>query len=261
MREFDDEDLRSWLERSGRLFQNCSCFVAAVGAFSRLLRAQPTSPKAWYGLAEALFCLSGQESDGQESHLDLLGDAVSCAKSSLQGDPPHELASELMDTMAREAPLSRDQMASAEAFSAVPTELSERVGYTDLTFAEAMLQIPLHGQRMQVVMWLGILDEPCGREILLTALDDSNLDVRMAALKRLKASDDARIVAKVKELASSEAGRSCEPYLSMALTRFARSGTESGHWAVHLLESIKQEAVPPQQIDLRFLAGRPGQVN
>ena len=236
--QFGDYDPRAWLERSGTLFLHYRCFVAAAGAFSRLLAVERTNSLAWYGLANALYCLSGQRRD-----VGLLRDAVSCMKRAVQIDPANKLATELLEAIPQRTPLSHAQVTGVEAFETLPAELSARIGFTVSTFAEAMRAIPGDGERMQIVMWLGMLNEPCATEILLAAVDDSDPHVRMAALKRLDASaDDPRLAAKMQQLAFSDAGRECEPYLSMALNRFASATTAPDHWAARVLAALNKDS-------------------
>ena len=231
---FDDDDPRGWIERAGLLFLHHRCFAAAAGAFCRVIRVEPSYSMAWYGLANALFTLAGQKRD-----VALLQDAASAAKRAVEIDPGNKLAGELLDVIGRRTPLSPDEIASAPTFSAIPAELNARIGFTDSTFTDAMRGLVPEGARMQIVMWLGTLDEPCAKEILLAALDDADRDVRMAALKRLDAKDDEpRVAEKLQQLAFSDNRKENEPYLSMALTRFAEAAADSTHWAARALQAI-----------------------
>ncbi len=235
--QFDDYDPRAWLERSGVLFLNHRCFAAAANAFSRLLGMEPMYTMGWYGLGNALFCISGKRQD-----ISLLRDAVSSLKRAVQIEPTDKLAVEMLQKIPKLTPFSQDEIAGTPTWTTVPAELNEHIGFTDATFAESMLEIPAPPERMQIVMWLGMLDDECGKEILLQALSDSDPHVRMAALKRIDATeDDPRIEAKMQELAFSEDGEQSEPYLSMALGRLARASADPTHWAARILLAINKD--------------------
>lgn len=232
---FDDYDPRAWLERAALVFLHHNCFASAIGAFSRLVEAEPGYSMGWYGLANALYCLSGEKGD-----LALLRNAVSSAKRALETDAANEMAKQLLEWVPQRTPLSEDDVTTAETFTTVPADLAGRTGFTENTFADDMEVLPQRTSRMQIVMWLGMFKEPFGTEILLRALDDSDPDVRMAALKRLDPDDeDMRVRAKLERLAFSDAGASTEPYLSMALRRFARDSPDSDHWAARILKAIR----------------------
>ena len=226
-----DYDPRVWLERSGILFLNRGQSVAAAGAFMRFLEREPGHSNAWYGLGNALFT--------SEVHdFSILRDAAATLKRSLVENPQNEMAQELLDGLVERDLFSPDQLEEIAAFGTDFGDLEERLGFHDQTFAEAMKALSNPPERMQIVMWLSVFDEPAAIEILIAALDDEFQHVRMAALKRLRG-DDPRIEVKLRKLVSSDWAHDSEPYLSMALKRLARASGDDGHWSLALLESLE----------------------
>jgi|GEM_PF-6105557 len=239
--QFDEHDPRAWLERAGLLFLQHQCYTASIASFSRLVQIEPSYAMGWYGLGNSLFCYSGQNQD-----LDLLRDGVSCAKRAQELDPANNIAANLIEIVASRTPLPAEEVENAPVANEIPTDLPERTGFTDTTFARSTATFADPGERMLIVMLLGSFNEPWSTEILLAALGDPDHHVCMAALKRLNpAGGDRRIDEKLQQLAFSDDREQIEPYLTFALSAFAREAGDEDHWAARILNVLGKDSDRP----------------
>ncbi len=235
---FDDYDPRAWLERSALLFLQHQSFAASIEVFSRLIHIEPAYSMAWYGLSNALIGYSGETRD-----IALLRDAVAYAKHAMTLDPTNQFAQDLVHNTATRTPLTTEDIDAIQPITAVSPALREHTHYTDSTLAAALDAFSSSGERMQIIMWLGALEDPSAVEILVRGLSDTDSHVRMATLKRLAPEDgrDTRIRHAIVSLAKSEESASTEPYLSMALKRFTSKEGHDNQWAIDALVDLERK--------------------
>jgi tetratricopeptide (TPR) repeat protein len=201
------------LERAAIILLNGGQWDAAAALFASLLERKPEHTMAWYGLANALYQLSGQQSS-----IPTLKIAYACVLRALQEETTNTMAAELATVLRERTPL-RDL--GTEAFQpdpGPPTDLASAF-LSAPRLIQAMQRIPSWEQRMGLMMFLGDQYDERFLPVLLHALEhDPHHDVRMAAMKRLRPWGAAEALrATCERLVATGAWEGIEPYFSMTL--------------------------------------------
>jgi hypothetical protein len=221
----------SKLGNAGNLFSHTGNHEAAAYIFGELVRAEPEHSLGWYGLAYELYDIFAANGD-----LDLLCDSLRCARRSLQEDPDNPLVQGLVEAIRTGTPLPRESFDRGEPFQGEVATLLQESGCEPDTLTSAFHTLSAWEHRLQVVMWLDVLDPQIYVPLLVAAAErDSHRDVRMGALKRMPDHSRApEVRGALERIVSSGEGTTIEPYLSMALQAIREP------WAARLYEQIRR---------------------
>jgi hypothetical protein len=233
----DTYDRRALLYHAGMLLLGREKYKSASGVFGKLASMEPHCSLVWYCLASALYNLAGTRRD-----LSVLRVALSCAKRSQEEDPSNRYACDLRELIETQTPLSVHATSDVGPYRDPVETILEKAGFDDVCLAKEASSLSKRRERMQLVIFLGHLDDSFATELLINSLDDQDADVRMAALKRIGSWGDREdLKAKLERLASASEREKVGPYIFMALGRIAESGGKYAGWARQQLLTLKKE--------------------
>jgi hypothetical protein len=204
----------SSLEKAGLLFFKNQKYASALVVFEKLVTEEPHNSNAWYGIGNAIAQLCNEK-----KRPDLLPFALAAFKKAIQTNGgSHRISEEFSETIIRTLQLGENEVNGIVPMN--PEQLTLLIEEFKIGRDELVSEFAgLTADKMVIVMFLGDSGQQVFFPYLKQAvLNETDIDVRYAALKRLRFyKGHPELEDLFSRAISSQKSDELEPYLSMAL--------------------------------------------